>query len=187
MGLDMYLHRKENVYGEPAIEIKKANKLPLRDEEHPQYEWVQLVTECAYWRKANAIHKWFINNCGEGDENRRTMEVSLEDLKELLRVCREVLQSIELVDGKVSNGYTIRKNSKGKIEKVYNFVDGKVIKDATICKKLLSTCSGFFFGSTDYDEYYVECIQETIEQLEGVIKDAEESDKDVWFEYYASW
>lgn len=32
-----------------------------------------------------------------------------------------------------------------------------------------------------------ECIQETIEQLEGVIKDAEESDKDVWFEYYASW
>lgn len=32
MGLDMYLHRKENVYGKPAIEIKKANNLPLRGE-----------------------------------------------------------------------------------------------------------------------------------------------------------
>lgn len=187
MGLDMYLHRKENVYGEPAIEIKKANKLPLRDEEHPQYEWVQLCTECAYWRKANAIHKWFIDNCGGGDADRRTMDVSLEQLKELLNVCKEVLQNIELVDGKVSNGYTLRKNSKGEVERLYNFIDGKVIKDASICKRLLPTESGFFFGSTDYDEYYVECIQETIEQLEGVIKDAEGTDKDVWFEYYASW
>lgn len=187
MGLDMYLHREENLYGKSAIEIKKANKLPLRSEEHPQYEWVQLKTECAYWRKANAIHKWFIDNCGGGDENKREMEVSLEQIKELLNVCKEVLQNIELVDGKVSDGYTIRKNSKGKVEKMYNFVDGKLVKDASICKRLLPTCSGFFFGSTDYDGYYVECIQETIKQLEEVIKDAEESDKDVWFEYYASW
>ena len=187
MGLDMYLHRKENVYGEPAIEIKKANKLPLRSEEYPQYEWVQLKTECAYWRKANAIHKWFIDNCGGGDEDKREMEVSLEALKELLKVCRKVLQSIELVDGKVSNGYTLRKNSKGQVERVYNFVDGKVIKDAKICKKLLPTCSGFFFGSLDYDEYYVECLESTIEQLDKVVKDAEGADKEVWFEYYASW
>jgi len=187
MGLDMYLHRKENVYGEPAIEIKKANKLPLRSEKHPQFEWVQLKTECAYWRKANAIHKWFIDNCGGGDEDKREMEVSLEQLKELVEVCKKVILSINLVDGKVSNGYTIRKNKDGKMERLYNFVDGQVVEDATICKKLLPTCSGFFFGSTDYDEYYVEYLTDTIAQLEGVIKDAEESDKDVWFEYYASW
>lgn len=186
MGLDMYLHRKENVYGKPAIEIKKANDLPLQ-EENPDFEWVQLTTQCAYWRKANAIHKWFIDNCGGGDADKRVMDVSLEALKELLRVCKKVLRSINLVDGKVSNGYTIRTNSDGQLEKLYNFVDGSVVEDATICKKLLPTCFGFFFGSTDYDEYYVECITDTIAQLESVIKDAERTKKDVCFEYFASW
>lgn len=186
MGLDMYLHRNENVYGKGAIEIKEANNLPL-EKENPDFEWVQIKTECAYWRKANAIHKWFIDNCGDGDADRRTMDVSLEQLKELLEVCKKVLRSIELVDGKVTNGYTIRKNSKGEFERVYNFVDGKVIKDASICKELLPTESGFFFGSTDYDEYYVSTIEDTIEQLAKVIKDAEREKKDVWFEYYASW
>lgn len=186
MGLDMYLHRKENVYGKPAIEIKEANNLPVQ-EENPDFEWVQLVTKCAYWRKANAIHKWFIDNCGGGDADRREMEVSLKQLKELVEVCKKVLRSIDLVDGKVTNGYTIRTNSKGELERVYNFIDGKVIKDARICKKLLPTESGFFFGSTDYDEYYVECLTDTIAQLEAVIKDAESEQKDVWFEYYASW
>ena len=187
MGLDMYLHRKENVYGQGAIEIKKANNLPIQKEEHPEFEWVQITTECAYWRKANAIHKWFIDNCGDGDADRRTMDVSLEQLKELLEVCKKVLRSIELVDGKVTNGYTIRKNSKGEVERVYNFIDGKVIKNARICKKLLPTESGFFFGSTDYDEYYVSTLEDTVEQLTKVIKDAEGANKDVWFEYYASW
>lgn len=187
MGLDMYLHRKENVYGSKAVEIKKANDLPLKSEEYPQFEWVQLVTECAYWRKANAIHQWFIENCGDGEEDRRTMEVDLEQLKELVKLCKKVMRSINLVDGKVSNGYTYRTGKDGKMEKVYDFVDGKVIEDATICKKLLPTCSGFFFGSTDYDEYYVQDLERTIAQLEEVIKDAEEGDKDVCFEYYASW
>ena len=186
MGLDMYLYRNENVYGKGAIEIKEANNLPLK-EENPDYEWVQIRTECAYWRKANAIHKWFIDNCGGGDANCRTMDVSLEQMRELLKVCKKVLQSINLVDGKVANGYTFRKNSKGELEKVYSFMDGKVVEDATTCKKLLPTESGFFFGSTDYDEYYVECLTDTIAQLKAVIKDAEGAKKDVWFEYYASW
>lgn len=186
MGLDMYLHRNQALYGSKAVQIKKANDLPLK-EDNPDFEWVGLKTECAYWRKANAIHKWFIDNCGGGDEDKREMEVSLEQLKELVEVCKKVLQSINLMEGKVSNGYTIHTGKDGKVEKVYNFIDGQVIEDATICKKLLPTCSGFFFGSTDYDKSYVEHLVDTIAQLEPVIKDAEEADTDVWFEYYASW
>jgi hypothetical protein len=49
---------------------------------------------------------------------------------------------------------------------------------------LLPTADGFFFGSTDYDEYYWSEIEETAKGLEKVLK----LDTDKWdFYYRASW
>jgi len=47
----------------------------------------------------------------------------------------------------------------------------------------LPTQSGFFFGSTDYDEYYIEDLQET----KRIIEDALKIDDDWTFYYQASW
>lgn len=44
---------------------------------------------------------------------------------------------------------------------------------------------GFFFGSTEVDGWYWEDIQNTIDQLTPIIKASR--DKNVWFEYQASW
>lgn len=44
----------------------------------------------------------------------------------------------------------------------------EVIKNHDLAKVLLPTCSGFFFGPTDYDEYYfnnVEQVKKVAEQL----------------------
>ena len=48
---------------------------------------------------------------------------------------------------------------------------------------LLPTIQGFFFGSTEYDEYYYSDIDETIEILENVLN----CDNNIKFEYRASW
>lgn len=45
-----------------------------------------------YWRKSNAIHKYFVDKCGDGDDNCKPMYVSYEDLAELRDLCREVLE-----------------------------------------------------------------------------------------------
>ena len=44
-----------------------------------------------YWRKANAIHRWFVNNVQDGVDNCAEYYVSEEDLITLRDICVEVL------------------------------------------------------------------------------------------------
>ena len=62
----------------------------------------------------------------------------------------------------------------------------KVIDEGTVetALELLPPCSGFFFGSTEIDEWYWEDIKSTIEQLNDII---DHSVDDAEFEYQASW
>ena len=43
---------------------------------------------CAYWRKANQIHNWFVENVQDGEDNCSEYYVSKEQLKELLNACK---------------------------------------------------------------------------------------------------
>ena len=48
--------------------------------------------EVGYWRKANAIHKWFVDNVQDGiDDCRCHRPVTKEDLKTLADLCKGVL------------------------------------------------------------------------------------------------
>jgi hypothetical protein len=58
----------------------------------------------------------------------------------------------------------------------------EVIANPTDAEELLPTGSGFFFGSTEYDEYYFGDLNDTI----GIINRCLESKFD-YFEYQASW
>lgn len=49
----------------------------------------------------------------------------------------------------------------------------KVLDDHTKAGELLPTESGFFFGSTSYDEYYYEDLEHTKEILEPIIEKLE--------------
>ena len=60
----------------------------------------------------------------------------------------------------------------------------KVKKNKNSAEEFLPTQSGFFFGSTDYDEYYFEDIDLTIKQLQKILK---EYKNDFGFYYEASW
>lgn len=58
-----------------------------------------------------------------------------------------------------------------------------VLKDHSKAKELLPTCDGFFFGSTEYDDYYFEQLQKTIDIIDEIddIADYE------LFQYCPSW
>lgn len=60
----------------------------------------------------------------------------------------------------------------------------KVSADHSLAEELLPAQGGFFFGSTDYDEWYFGDIEDTITMLEGVLKETPEN----WdFYYQSSW
>lgn len=45
----------------------------------------------AYWRKANAIHKWFVDTRADGVDECQPIWVRAEHLEELLDLCNQVL------------------------------------------------------------------------------------------------
>jgi hypothetical protein len=59
----------------------------------------------------------------------------------------------------------------------------KVLDNNELAEKLLPTGSGFFFGGTDYDQWYFNDIEETIKIIDNAL-----SMPDQWdFNYRSSW
>jgi hypothetical protein len=50
----------------------------------------------------------------------------------------------------------------------------QIIEDPSKAEELLPTRSGFFFGGTEYDEYYMNSIKYTINILEEVLSEVDE-------------
>lgn len=180
----MYLYKKNYVknwsHMKPEelheVTVKKAGE--VRKDIKP--ERVSYITEdVMYWRKANAIHNWFVQNVQDGQDDCKDYWVSEKDLETLLNLCEEVLDHSELIGGQIENGYSFENGKK-----VPNIVEGKIIKDPTMAEQLLPVTDGFFFGSTDYDEYYYEDIKSTRDALKALL--AEPSRGSSYY-YHASW
>ena len=67
------------------------------------------VYEVAYWRKANAIHKWFVDNVQKGKDDCKEYRVTRRNLLDLCDLVSDVLDHCELKEGKVRNGYQLKK------------------------------------------------------------------------------
>ncbi len=150
MGLDMYLSKRSYVKNwdfqsdeeKHKITIKKGGK--ARKDIKPK-RIAYITEEVMYWRKANHIHDWFVQNCQDGKDECQESYVSSEDLGKLADLCEEVGRSC----------------------------DGGI----------LPTSSGFFFGATDYDEYYFDECKRTAKELRKLL--AEEGDGE--YCYQSSW
>jgi hypothetical protein len=181
MGLDMNLFRKSYVKNwehqtpdqKHMITIAKGGKARA-DIETEKIAYV--IEEVAYWRKQNAIHNWIVKNCANGVDKCQEIYVSDENIKKLLTIVNTVLSGSKLKEDMVKNG-TSYENGKATI----NWEKGKTIADKTMAEMLLPTAEGFFFGSTDYDEWYYEGLVETKEVLEKAIEKGGD------YYYQASW
>ena len=52
---------------------------------------VNVSVNCAYWRKVNAVHNWFVTNVQNGEDDCGEYYVSHDKLKELLTTARQAL------------------------------------------------------------------------------------------------
>lgn len=184
MGLDMYLDKHTYVKNwkhteskdRHSVLVKKGGKV-LKDIKSNRVK--NVVEEIAYWRKANAIHNYFVDVVRGGEyDNGDDMSVSEEDLKDLLDRCEKVLKASKLVRGKIQNGTSFKNGKSTPIME-----DGKYIKDSTVAKELLPCVDGFFFGGTEYNEYYYTDIKNTRDMLVKELKNVGGGD----YYYNANW
>jgi len=168
MGLDMYLYRTkrikdfnvsdyvkvDDVLGnlkevpttlEDEIDDFKVEMDILLTESHqpflPYFRSYRILKEVMYWRKANAIHNWFVRECQNGIDECQMVEVSKDKLTNLINACE---------------------NKTG-----------------------LEPIAGFFFGSTDKDDYYYETLKETANSLKVLLEETN-FDEEIIF-YRSSW
>jgi hypothetical protein len=173
MGLDMYLEKCDRrAWGFRNVDISdaKENNPKLYEEIKPYIHqrgkypfWESLFEEVGYWRKANAIHKWFVDNVQDGDDDCGYYEVTKEQLEELLNICNTIKDKTQIESGWVKNG---ERFENGMWCPIYE--EGEVMVNPEIAEDLLPTQEGFFFGGTDYDQYYMDDIESTIDILTKV-------------------
>lgn len=89
MGLDMYLSAERYIWTDENGDIDKAINDAGVDTKGLRIKGV--TVQAMYWRKANAIHGWFVENVQDNDDDCRPHEVEVEQLKELVELCKDVL------------------------------------------------------------------------------------------------
>lgn len=102
-----------------------------------------LLKEVAYWRKANAIHNWFVYNVQNGNDDGGTYKVKKEQLEKLLYICEIVLNNLILAD-------KLLPTKDG-------FFFGDISYNKIYVKKLEETVEQLekILQSTDFDKYYI--------------------------------
>jgi len=99
MGLDMYLDKEVYVGGNfEHREVKGVVDISIRGKKHniPLNKISTISLRAGYWRKANHIHNWFVDNVQNGVDECQKSWVTLEQLTELKGVCERVLKNREL-------------------------------------------------------------------------------------------
>lgn len=157
MGLDMYLSATKYISGwdhgknEAKAEFAKILEAVNMDSEDIASGSPSgtLELNVMYWRKANAIHNWFVQHVQSGKDDCNPYHVGRDQLKELSQECQKVLANRELAPN------------------------------------ALPTQSGFFFGPTEYDDYYYQELQETADQIDKLLLDPKYQGWE--FQYRSSW
>jgi hypothetical protein len=153
MGLDMYLNAERYLSDYfTKGDDEKAEQIKNLFPELVNAKVKKVIFEVGYWRKANAIHNWFVTNVQNGVDDCGNYHVSKEKLKELKSLVTKVINSF--------------KN-----------------KDKSVAESILPPTSGFFFGSNEVDEYYLEAMKNTKKILNNALKMPDS----VTFSYHSSW
>lgn len=186
MGLDMYAVRRielpegQEIKGRRYVAQIGDDGQPVLGDELVSTSTIE--EDVMYWRKANHIHGWFVDNVQNGEDDQRDYYVNWEQLRDLLSTCNKVIEASKLVDGMIYRGTVYSQDHPdGLVERE----PGKVIEDPTVAKRLLPTLDGFFFGCTEYDEDYLNNVIETRDWAERML--GEHKDGAPGEIYYSSW
>lgn len=142
MGLDITINRVKRIDLSEKSQSDKTGIEALHEIcNYPKEdEWI------AYFRKANFLFEYFIDDLNESET---AAVLDKNSVLDIISRCNEILED----------------NSKG--------------------EELLPTCDGFFFGSTDYDDIYIDKVQKVLDGFEDTLSDF--NDEDYFYYIYFSY
>jgi hypothetical protein len=164
MGLDMYLsiekyipkydwiktRETDNLVENPDFKIISELVAPDLIDKTDSAAGIEMKIPVGYWRKANAIHKFFVDECANGVDECQPINLTVEQLIVLLDKCKTVLENPSLAN------------------------------------EVLPTQDGFFFGTTEYDEWYINDLNKTVDIIDKVLAGIN-NDVMLNVTYQASW
>ena len=166
MGLDQYItirHKSTN-----AAYTKFNNYWNLSDEERagkrePKDPAADLII--GYFRKHHSIHKWFVNNIQNGNDDCGRYEIQLKDIENLKELCEEILSHVtkEKREPKFYTGSDGEQHEVWQMDKYTVDEEGKEIID----EKLPSHHQSIY--DTKYTDDYFWTLENAIEVLGKVI------------------
>ena len=149
-----YVSRFDYQNGE-RIELPEFSALeetaPKGLTKYGDFTGIQIDYPVMYWRKANAIHGWFVNECGGGVDECQPIYVSRKSLVKLRDLC------------------------------------SAVVKQPAMAGDILPPTPGFFFGTYEIDEWYMEDMNLTVDALNHILSTIPADDWNWSFIYSASW
>jgi len=125
------------------------------------YNHMTYVFPIITWRKANAIHKFFVDTCQEGNDNCQRHYVSRGDLEELLEAINTILA-----------------------------VKTPVARELKAEELLPTDNEGCFFGSKEYDDWYFQDLKRTKATLDKLFEYEDNAEAGKCFDsfyYQSSW
>ena len=147
MGLDMNLYAKRYLWARWNDQQPRKsdddlvdaihNALPESRSMEPRY----VIAEAMYWRKANAIHGWFVENCQDGEDDCREYEVERSQLEALRDLCKDILEHPDA-------------ERDEDLEPTEGFFFGSAEKDEWYYKDLENTVEGLTKALELPDQYY---------------------------------
>ena len=147
MGLDMYLYANRNFYSWREDQGDQRICTEIAELISTDLEIASIKVVAGYWRKANQIHRWFVQNVQGDEDTCESFYVSRQNLIDLRDLCQ------------------------------------RVKADNSLAPTELPTHSGFFFGMTEYHEWYYSDLENTINIIDKALTLSSAWD----FEYRSSW
>ena len=102
---------------------------------------------------------------------------------------RKVNQIHNWFDSQIENGIDNCKEYFYSFDKLIELREAckQVLANNELAEELLPTCEGFFFGETDYDEYYFDELNNTVQTIDELEKEEKQHEKGHFIYSYCAW
>ena len=135
------------------------------------------------WRKENWLHNWFLTHCAprRDPDDQSPIPVRKADVEELRNTIKRVLKYAKkfMGDKLKELDYRTEEDTEGHRELRKKTEDE--LKLEKYCDAHLPAQCGCFFGSTEYDHWYFEALEQELMQLNGVLEYWDDT-KQYWYE-----
>lgn len=169
-----------HMYGVRRLEIRK-DRLPEKERDTAQItldgtpvpgtppERVWRIDDMEmYWYNARHIHRWFVDNVQDGQDDCMDYHVSWQKLRELLSLCEKVIKASNRVDGEIRVGTV---DNQEHPDGLASGAPGKVIEGSAVARKSLPTGAHFFFAGEQYPASYFDDVIDTRDWIVRMLAD----------------